>query len=150
MASMSGERLSANNRKAFHEYYILEKIEAGLVLKGTEVKSIRAGKVNLSDAFARIDKGEMWLYHCHISPYEFGNRFNTDPIRPRKCLLHKKEILKLEGKMATQGLTLAALRLYFSRGCVKVELGLAKGKKLHDKRAALKEKAIRKESWHRQ
>lgn len=130
----SGTKVAATNRRAHHEYFILETIEAGIALTGTEVKSLRQGKANINDAFARVDSGECILYDMHISPYDFGNRFNPDPRRPRKLLLHKKEILKLYSEIREKGLTLVPLKLYFVRGMVKVELGLAKGKKLYDKR----------------
>lgn len=122
------------NRKARHEYHILETYEAGLKLQGTEVKSIRAGRVNFKDSFAIIENGEVWLYNMHISPYEYGNRFNHEADRKRKLLMHKSEIRKLIGKIKEQGLTLVPLKLYFNRQWVKVELALAKGKKLYDKR----------------
>ncbi|NLG85278.1 MAG: SsrA-binding protein SmpB [Firmicutes bacterium] len=123
------------NRQARHDYFILETFEAGLALTGTEVKSLRAGRGNLKDSFAEIRGGEVFLVNCHISPYEFGNRFNHDPLRPRKLLLHKAEIRRLYGKTREKGLTLIPLELYFNeRGRVKVELALAKGKKIYDKR----------------
>lgn len=122
------------NRKAHHEYIFLETLEAGIELKGTEVKSLRAGKGNLNDAFARIENGECWLYNLHISPYDFGNRNNHDELRERRLLLHKKEIAKLHAKLKEKGLTLIPKRLYFVGNLVKVELALAKGKKLFDKR----------------
>ncbi|MBR5328800.1 MAG: SsrA-binding protein SmpB [Firmicutes bacterium] len=130
----TGIKVAATNRRAHHEYFILETIEAGIALTGTEVKSLRQGKANVNDAFARVDNGECILYDMHISPYDFGNRFNPDPRRPRKLLLHKKEIMKLHSEIREKGLTLVPLKLYFVRGMVKVELGLAKGKKLYDKR----------------
>jgi len=123
------------NRQARHDYFILETFEAGLALTGTEVKSLRAGRGNLKDSYAEIRGGEVFLVNCHISPYEFGNRYNHDPLRPRKLLLHKAEIRRLYGKTREKGLTLIPLELYFNeRGRVKVELALAKGKKLYDKR----------------
>lgn len=122
------------NRKARHEYIFLETLETGIELKGTEVKSLRAGKGNLNDAFARIENGECWLYNLHISPYDFGNRNNHDELRERRLLLHKKEIAKLHAKLKEKGLTLIPTRLYFVGNLVKVELALAKGKKLFDKR----------------
>ena len=123
------------NRRARHEYFIEETFEAGIVLKGTEVKSLRQGKGNLNEGYAGIDKGEVFLYNCHISPYEAGNRFNHEPLRPRKLLLHKKEILRLIGKVKEKGMTLVPLSLYFDeKNRVKVELALARGKKLYDKR----------------
>jgi SsrA-binding protein len=135
-----GEKLVCNNKKAFHEYFIEEKFEAGMVLKGTEVKSLRMGKANLNDSFAMIKNGEAFLHNFHISPYDFGNRENHDPDRMRKLLLHKKEIVKLFGKVREQGYSLVPLRIYFKEGLVKVEMGLAKGKKLYDKREDLKKK----------
>ena len=132
-------KVVATNRKAYHDYFIEEKFEAGIVLKGTEVKSLREGRVNLQDSYASVHEGEIFLHHCHISPYSHGNIMNHDPLRVRKLLLHKKEINKLLGKTQLKGLTLVPLRVYFSkRGQVKVELGLAKGKKLYDRRESLK------------
>lgn len=128
------EKIIAENRKAYHDYHILEKYEAGIALKGTEVKSIRLGRVNLRDSFARIENGELWLYNMHISPYEQGNRFNHEPKRPRKLLMHKREIMRLFGKTREKGLTLVPLKLYFKGNYAKIELGLAKGKKIYDKR----------------
>lgn len=125
-----------DNRKARHEYNYLETLEAGIELKGTEVKSLRAGKGNLNDAFARVENGECWLYNLHISPYDFGNRNNHEETRERRLLLHKKEIRKLHGKLKEKGLTLIPARLYFVGNLVKVELALAQGKKLYDKREA--------------
>ena len=123
------------NRQARHDYFILETFEAGVTLTGTEVKSLRAGRGNLKESYAEIRGGEVFLVNCHISPYDFGNRFNHDPLRPRKLLLHKAEIGRLFGKTREKGLTLIPLQLYFNeRGRVKVELALAKGKKLYDKR----------------
>src|SRR5438477_12937328 len=121
------------NRRARHEYAIEETLEAGIVLTGTEIKSIRAGRVNLVDAYARIEKGEAWLIGAHIAPYEQGNRYNHEPRRTRKLLLHRDQIDQLIGKAAAKGLTVVPLRLYISRGRAKVELGLAKGKQLHDR-----------------
>ena len=135
-----GEKLICNNKKAYHDYFIEEKFEAGMVLRGTEVKSLRGGKANLNDSFALIRNGEAFLHNLHISPYDFGNRENHDPDRMRKLLLHKKEIGKLFGKIREQGYSFIPLRIYFKNGMVKVELGLAKGKKLYDKREDLKEK----------
>ncbi|MFO0705822.1 MAG: SsrA-binding protein SmpB [Nitrospira sp.] len=129
----------ATNRKAYHDYFIEEKFEAGIVLQGTEVKSLRDGRVNLQDSYASVREGEVFLHHCHISPYSHGNIMNHDPMRVRKLLLHKKEIDKVMGKTQLKGLTLIPLRIYFSkRGHAKVELGLAKGKKLHDRRETIK------------
>ena len=140
-----GDRVVASNRQATHHYEILETYEAGLVLRGTEVKSLRDGKANLKESFARIDGDEAWLLGCHISPYAQGNRANPDPLRKRKLLLHRAELNRLLGKTLERGLTLVPLRLYFKRGRVKVELGLARGKKLHDKRQAIKEREARRE-----
>lgn len=128
-------RKIATNRRARHEYFIEETIEAGIVLTGTEVKALRLGKGNLNDSYAQIKAEEVFLYNCHISPYEYGNRFNHDPLRPRKLLLHKAEIRKLAAKIKEKGYTLVPLSMYFDRkNRVKVELALAKGKKLYDKR----------------
>ncbi|WP_455379038.1 SsrA-binding protein SmpB [Petrachloros mirabilis] len=133
------EKAVATNRKAFHDYFIEEKFEAGIVLQGTEVKSLREGRVNLQDSYATVREGEVFLHNCHISPYSHGSIMNHDPTRVRKLLLHKKEINKLMGKTQQKGLTLIPLRIYFSgRGHAKVELGLAKGKKLYDRREAIK------------
>jgi SsrA-binding protein len=133
------QRIVATNRKAYHDYLIEEKLEAGVVLRGTEVKSLRDGRVNLHDSYASVKNGEVFLYHCHISPYSHGNVMNHDPLRVRKLLLHRKEINKLLGKTQQKGLTLIPLRLYFSkRGQAKIELGLAKGKKQHDRRESIR------------
>ena len=140
-----GSKLIISNRKARHEYHVLETLEAGLVLQGTEVKSLRSGKANLQDAYARFDGPELWLYNLHISPYESGNRFNHDPIRPRKLLLHRRQLRKLVGQVEQQGLTLVPLDLHFRGGVAKVNLGLVRGKKLHDRREDLKERAVRRE-----
>jgi SsrA-binding protein len=132
-------KVVATNRKAYHDYFIEEKFEAGMVLKGTEVKSLRDRRVNLQDSYASVKEGEVLLHHCHISPYSHGNLMNHDPIRTRKLLLHRKEIDKLLGKTQQKGLTLVPLRIYFSaRGRAKVELGLAKGKKQHDRRTSIR------------
>jgi len=132
-------KVVATNRKAYHDYFIEEKFEAGIVLKGTEVKSLRDGRVNLQDSYASVKDSEAFLHHCHISPYSHGNIMNHDPIRVRKLLLHKKEINKLLGKTQQKGLTVIPLRIYFSkRGQAKVELGLAKGKKLYDRRDSIR------------
>jgi SsrA-binding protein len=127
-------KIVTQNRKARHEYHILESWEAGLVLQGTEVKSLRAFKANLKDSYARVQNGEIYLYNFHISPYEMGNIYNHDPTRRRKLLLHKKEIHRLEGRVEERGLTLIPLKVYFKHGKAKVEVGLARGKKLYDKR----------------
>ena len=124
----------AVNRKAFHEYFILEKYEAGIELAGTEVKSIRAGNVNLKDSFCTIKNGEIWLRNMHISPYEQGNRFNRDPVRPRRLLMNKREIIKLNAKVMQDGAAIVPISLYLNGSLVKLEIGLCKGKKLHDKR----------------
>jgi len=132
-------KVVATNRKAYHDYFVEEKFEAGIVLRGTEVKSLREGRVNLQDSYASATGGELFLYHCHISPYSHGNIMNHDPLRARKLLLHKKEINKLLGRTQQKGLTLIPLRIYFSkRGQAKVELGLAKGKKQYDRRESIK------------
>ena len=134
-AKEEGRKIIAENRAARHDYFVLESYEAGIELFGTEVKSIRGGKVNLKDSYAAVDKkGEMYVYGMHISPYEYGNIYNKDPLRPKKLLLHRREILKLFGQVSREGLTLIPLSLYFSGSRVKVQLGLCKGKKLYDKR----------------
>ncbi len=139
-------RTIAVNRKARHDYHIEDTIDAGLVLTGTEIKSIRAGKVNLADAYARIGRGEAWLVGAHIAPFEGGNRANHEPKRDRKLLLHRDEIDSLLGRTRSKGLTLVPLRLYVSgRGHAKVELGLARGKQLHDKRRAIAERDAQRE-----
>lgn len=140
------KKLIANNKKAYHDYYILEKYEAGLVLHGTEVKSLRMGKCSIKEAFIRVEDGEMYIYGMHISPYEKGNIFNKDPLRVRKLLLHKKEILKIFGKMKEQGITVVPLQVYFSGSLVKIEIGLAKGKKLYDKRETIAKKDQKREA----
>jgi SsrA-binding protein len=140
------ERVLASNRQAFHNYFIGERHEAGIALLGTEVKSLREGKANLKDAFARVDGREVFLLNCHISPYSHGGYANHDPLRPRKLLLHRREILKLAQATRSGGQTLVPLRLYLSKGKVKVEIALAKGKKLWDKREAIKQKDQEKEA----
>jgi SsrA-binding protein len=137
----SGDKIVAQNRKARHEYHILDTWEAGLVLQGTEVKSLRDGKANMADAYATFIRGELWLLNLHISPYEQANRFNHDPLRQRKLLLHRMEMRKLVGQVEQQGLTLVPLDIHFSRGIAKVTLALVKGKQLHDKRNTLRERA---------
>jgi SsrA-binding protein len=139
------ERTLANNRQAFHDYHILETVEAGLALEGTEVKSIRAGNVNLRDSFARADKGEIWLWNVHIAPFEQGNRWNHEPRRPRKLLLHTREIGRLATKATQAGNTLVPLRLYDKNGRIKLELALGKGKRQYDKRAAMAERESKRE-----
>ena len=133
-------KIVTENRKARHDYFIEETYEAGIALTGTEVKSLRAGKANLKDSYAQVENGEMFLFKMHISPYEQGNRFNVDPVRPRKLLLHKSEINRLFGKVMQQGLTVVPLKVYFCRGRAKVELALARGKKTYDKRSAMAER----------
>ena len=135
----------ARNKKALHEYQILETYEAGIALVGHEVKSIRAGKVSLAESFARVERGEVWLHDMHVSPYDPASRWNADPLRARKLLLHSREIRKLIGATEQKGLTLVPLELYLSKGKVKVALALARGKKLHDKRESLKQKDIKRE-----
>ncbi len=140
-----GEKLICSNKKAFHDYFIEEKLEAGMVLQGTEVKSLRMGKANLNDSFMMVREGEAFLHNLHISPYDFGNRQNHVPDRNRKLLLHKREIMRLYGRIREQGFSVVPLRLYFKNGMVKVELGLAKGKKNYDKREDLKKKDSQRE-----
>ena len=144
--SSSGEKLVASNKKAFHDYFIMEKLEAGIALLGTEVKSIREGRINLKDSYAAIKDGEPVLVNCHISPYSHGNRQNHDPVRPRKLLLHHQEIRKLIGKTQEKGLTLIPLRIYLKRGRVKVELGVARGKRDYDKRETERRKEVDRET----
>lgn len=145
MTKSGDGKICAQNRKAYHDYFIEETFEAGLVLTGTEIKSIRKGSVNLRDAYARLENGEVYLHNMHVSPYEQGNRFNHDPTRSRKCLLHKEQIRKLIGAVREQGFTLVPTKIYLRNGFAKVELGLAKGKKLHDKRESLKKKEASRE-----
>jgi SsrA-binding protein len=146
MASQgAGDRTIATNRRARHEYEILETVEAGLVLRGTEVKSLRAGQVTFKDSYATMRNGEAWLLGCHIAPYSHGTDANHDPERDRKLLLRRREIARLTGRTAERGLTLVPLRLYFKKGRAKLELGLARGRKLHDKRSALREREVRRE-----
>ena len=141
-----GMKLIANNKKAYHDYFIEEKYEAGLVLHGTEVKSLRQGKCSIKESFIRIENGEMFIYGMHISPYEKGNIFNKDPLRPKKLLLHKREIMKLLGKIKEKGYTLVPLQVYFTSGRAKMEVGLARGKKLYDKREDIAKKDQRREA----
>ena len=140
------KKLIANNKKAYHDYFILEKYEAGIVLHGTEVKSLRMGKCSIKEAFIRVENGEMFIYGMHISPYEKGNIFNKDPLRVKKLLLHRKEIDKIFGKMKEQGITVVPLQVYFSGSLVNVEIGLAKGKNLYDKRADIAKKDHKREA----
>jgi SsrA-binding protein len=144
-AERAQDRTVATNRRARHEYEILETVEAGLVLRGTEVKSLRAGQITFKDSYATIRNNEVWLVGCHISPYSHGTDANHDPERDRKLLLRHREIGRLTGKVAERGLTLIPLRLYFKNGRAKLELGLARGKKLHDKRSAIRERDVRRE-----
>ena len=139
-------KLIANNKKAYHDYFMLESFEAGIALKGTEVKSLRMGKCSIKEAFIRIENGEMFIYGMHVSPYEKGNIFNKDPLRVKKLLLHKKEILKMLGKMKEKGITIVPLKVYFKGSLVKVEIGLAKGKKLYDKRDDIAKKDQKREA----
>lgn len=141
---MSEIKIIAKNRKARFNFEIIETFEAGIELKGTEVKSIRQAKINLSEGYASIDNGEVYIKQVHISPYEQGNIFNVDPLRPRKLLLHKKEISRLIGETTQKGYTLVPLMVYFKRGKVKIELALARGKKLHDKRESLAKKDMQR------
>ena len=134
----------ARNKKAYHDYFVLETYEAGIELYGTEIKSIRAGRVNLKDSFCSVDDGEMFVIGMHISPYEQGNRFNRDPLRKKKLLLHKREIMKLFGESQQQGLSVIPLELYIKNGKAKLEIGLCKGKKLYDKRATEAKKAAKR------
>ena len=142
---MSDQQVVATNRKAFHDYFIEDKFEAGMVLQGTEVKALRERRVNLQDSFARIENGEVFLYHCHISPYSHGDRDNHEPLRVRKLLLHGHEINRLIGKTKLKGLTLVPLKIYFKRGRVKVELGVGRGKAQADKRQTIKKRMAEKE-----
>ena len=140
------QKVIADNRKAFHDYHILDEWEAGVALLGTEVKAIREGRVNLRDSFARIDKGEVWLTNVHISPYSHADYMRHDERRQRKLLLHRHEILKLSGRVNEKGLTLVPLRMYFKNGRVKVALALVKGKQAHDKRATIRRREVERET----
>lgn len=146
MAKKSGMKLIANNKKAYHDYFILETYEAGIALHGTEVKSLRMGKCSIKEAFIRVENEEVYVYGMHISPYEKGNIFNKDPLRVRKLLLHKSEIRKLLGKTKEKGMTLVPLKVYFKDSLVKVEISLAKGKKLYDKRQDIAKKDQQREA----
>ena len=139
-------KLIANNKKAYHDYFLEELYEAGIELKGTEVKALRTGKCSIKEAYIRIEKGEVMVLQMHISPYEKGNIFNRDPLRPRKLLLHKSEILKLEQKMKEKGYTLVPVEVYFKDSRVKVKIALAKGKKLYDKRSDIAKKDQKREA----
>lgn len=146
MAKKTGMKLIANNKKAYHDYFILETYEAGITLHGTEVKSLRMGKCSIKEAFIRVENEEVFIYGMHISPYEKGNIFNKDPLRVRKLLLHKYEIRKLLGKTKEKGMTLVPLKVYLKDSLVKVEIGLAKGKKLYDKRQDIAKKDQQREA----
>ena len=140
-----GQKLVANNKRAYHDYFIDEKFECGIELFGTEVKSIRAGKCSIKESFVRIEKGEVFVFGMHVNPYEKGNIFNKDPLRAKKLLMHRSEINKLEGRIREKGLALVPLQVYFKGSLVKVEIGLARGKKLYDKRADIAQKDQRRE-----
>ena len=140
------QKLIANNKKAYHDFFIDETYECGIALHGTEVKSMRMGKCSIKEAFVRIEDGAVFVYGMHVSPYEKGNIFKKDPLRERKLLLHKKEILKIFGKMKEQGITVVPLQVYFSGSLVKIEIGLAKGKKLYDKRETIAKKDQKREA----
>ena len=146
MAKEEPRKLVCNNKKAYHDYFVEEKYEAGLALHGTEVKSLRLGKCSVKESFIKIDKDEVWVYGMHISPYEMGNIFNKDPLRPKKLLLHKAEILKLKTKITEKGYTLIPLEVYFKEGRAKLEFGLCKGMKLYDKREDIAKKDERREN----
>lgn len=139
-------KLVANNKKAYHDYFVDEKYEAGLSLHGTEVKSLRMGRCSIKEAFIRIENGEVFAYGMHISPYEMGNIFNKDPMRPKKLLMHKSEIHKLHGKLKEKGFTLVPLQVYFKDGKAKIEIGLCRGKKLYDKRQDIAKRDQRREA----
>ena len=146
MATKSNTKTIAQNKKAYHDYFVEESYEAGIELVGTEVKSLRMGKCSVKEAFIRIEKGEVFVYGMHISPYEKGNIFNRDPLRVKKLLMHRAEINRLMGKIAEKGYTLVPLKVYLKGSLVKVEIGLAKGKKLYDKRADIAKKDMRREA----
>ncbi len=146
MAAKEPRKLIANNKKAFHDYFVEETYECGIVLAGTEVKSLRTGKCSIKEAWVRIEKGEVWVYGMHISPYEKGNIFNRDPLRVRKLLMHKAQIRKLEAQTKEKGYTLIPLEVYFHEGRAKVEIGLCRGKKLYDKRETIAKKDQRREA----
>ena len=146
MAKQKGTKLIANNKKAYHDYFIEEEYEAGIALHGTEVKSLRQGHCSVKESFIRIDNNEVMIYGMHVSPYETGNIFNRDPLRPKKLLLHRYEINKLQGRIKEKGYTLVPLKVYLKDSLVKVEIGLARGKKLYDKRADIAKKDMRREA----
>ena len=139
------DRSIAVNRKALHDYEVLSSLEAGLALTGTEIKSIREGRVNLRDGYARVENGEAWLYNTHIAPYDKGNRFNHEPLRRRKLLLHREEIRELERETSQKGLTLVPLRLYYKRGMAKLQLALVRGRKAYDKREAIADREVQRQ-----
>lgn len=146
MSSKESIKLIANNKKAYHDYFIEDTFEAGICLHGTEVKSLRMGKCSIKEAFVRVEEGEVFVYHMHISPYEKGNIFNKDPLRVKKLMLHRYEINKILGKMTEKGYTLVPTKVYFKGSLVKVEIALAKGKKLYDKRQDIAKKDQRREA----
>ena len=146
MAKQKGTKLISNNKKAYHDYFIEEEYEAGIALHGMEVKSLRQGHCSVKESFIRIDNNEVMIYGMHVSPYEKGNIFNRDPLRPKKLLLHRYEINKLQGKIKEKGYTLVPLKVYLKDSLVKVEIGLARGKKLYDKRADIAKKDMRREA----
>lgn len=146
MAKKEPQKLVANNKKAYHDYFIEETYETGVALHGTEVKSIRMGKCSIKESFVRIEHGEVFVYGMHVSPYEKGNLFNKDPLRVKKLLMHRQEINRLEGKIKEKGYTLVPLQVYFKDGKVKVEIGLARGKKLYDKRESIARNDARRET----
>lgn len=143
--SANGRKVAIRNRKARHEFEILEELEAGLVLVGAEVKSLRDGKASFTDSFARVEDGELWLHNLHITPYAYANLQAPDPLRPRKLLVRRQELRRLSTKVAEQGLTLVPLEIYFTRGLAKVKLAVGRGKKLHDKRQSLKRQEMQRE-----
>lgn len=145
MAITRGEKLVAQNKKAFHDYHIEERYEAGVVLTGTEIKSIRTGKVNMRDSFAQVRRGEVFLHNMHISPYEQGNRYNHEPLRTRKLLMNRQEINKLIGMIKEKGYTLVPIKIYLKNGLAKVQIALAKGKKEYDKRESIKQRDAKRE-----
>ena len=146
MGKKEPRKLVANNKKAYHDYFIDEKYEAGIALHGTEVKSMRLGKCSIKESFIRIENGEVYVYGMHVSPYEKGNLFNKDPLRVKKLLLHRAEINKLQGRIKEKGYTLVPLEVYFNEGKVKLQIGLARGKKLYDKREAIAQKDQQREA----
>ncbi|MDD6156135.1 MAG: SsrA-binding protein SmpB [Lachnospiraceae bacterium] len=146
MAAKEAKKLIANNKKVFHDYFLEETFEAGIELAGTEVKSLRMGKCSIKESFIHIENGEVIIYGMHISPYEKGNIFNKDPLRPRKLLMHKREITKLAGQIAQKGFTIVPVEVYFKNGLVKVEIALARGKKLYDKRQDIAKKDAKREA----